>query len=243
MAPEVGDLVLKKTAERLERIVSTNESLYRLGGDEFVFIYKEYSDHQDCLSLCERIDNILSVPFRIEDKEIFISASKGIAVYPDYGSNMHELFKNSDIALQKAKRDEKRKCLPFSENMSEEIKRKKHLETELKKALERDELQLYFQPKIDITENKVIGTEALLRWHCDELGYISPAEFIPVSEESGLILDIDRWVFLNACQQIEKWMKMGISNQKISVNISGNHLKQGKIISTIISDFEHCENS
>lgn len=230
---EVGDTLLKKITERMKKIVSTNKSLYRLGGDEFAVICKEYSDNQNCQSVCKKIDNTLSVPFRIDGKEIFISASKGIAVYPDSSLNMYALFKNSDIALQKAKQQKKGKCLAFSENMSEEIKHKKRIEIELKKALEEDKLQLYFQPKIDIIKNKIIGTEALLRWKLDKIGYISPAEFIPIAEESGLILDIDRWVFSKACQQIKQWMKMGLRDQKISVNISGHHFKQGNLVKTV----------
>jgi len=225
--------LLKKIAKRMGKIVSKNNFLYRLGGNEFVIVCKKYSDNKNYQSLCERIVNILSTSFRINGKEFFISASKGIAIYPDSSSNVYELFKNSNIALQKAKKEVKGKCLSFCESMANEIKRKKYLEIELKKALKENKLQLYFQPKFDIIKNKIIGAEALLRWKLNKEEYISPAEFIPIAEESELILDIDRWVFLKTCQQIEKWMKIGINDQKISVNISGHHFKQEYIIKTI----------
>ncbi|HAS79772.1 MAG TPA: GGDEF domain-containing protein, partial [Fusobacteriaceae bacterium] len=204
-----------------------------LGGDEFAVIIKKFSNHEDLSHICNRVLNALDKSFKIEDKEIFISASIGVAIYPHDGSNVNTLFKNSDLAMYKAKSEGKNKYSLFSQEMNQDLKNKINLENNIRRALKNNEFELYYQPKIDIKEDKIIGVESLLRWKNNEGKYIPPSHFIPIAENSGFILDIDRWVFMQACLQIERWEKLGMKDQKISVNISGLHFKRGHIINTI----------
>lgn len=229
----IGDLFLTKIARSLKENLHKGEALYRLGGDEFAIIIKNFSDQKEISNICSRILKTLDKTFKIEDKEIFISASIGVAVYPHDGLNVNTLFKNSDLAMYKAKNEGKNKYRLFSQEMNQNLKNKLNLENNLRKALKNNEFELYYQPKIDIKQNKIIGIESLIRWKNDQGRYIPPSYFIPIAETSRFILDIDRWVFMEACLQIERWEKMGMKNQKVSVNISGFHFKRDRIIKTI----------
>jgi len=229
----IGDLFLTKIAKCLKKELYEHELLYRLGGDEFAIIIKKFSNHEDLSHICNRILNALDKSFKVEDKEIFISASIGVAIYPHDGSNVNILFKNSDLAMYKAKSEGKNKYALFSQEMNQDLKNKIDLENNIRRALKNNEFELYYQPKIDIKKEKIIGVESLIRWKNNEGKYIPPSYFIPIAESSGFILDIDRWVFMQACLQIECWEKLGMKDQKISVNISGLHFKRGRIINTI----------
>ena len=229
----IGDLFLTKISKCLKENLYKNEILYRLGGDEFAIIIQKCSDHKEIAKICNRVLKTLDNSFKIEDKEIFISASIGVAIYPHDGLDVNTLFKNSDLAMYKAKNEGKNKYRLFSEEMNQNLKNRINLEDNMRKALKNNQFELYYQPKIDIKTNKIIGTASLIRWKNDEGNYISPSDFIPVAETSGLILEIDKWVFMEVCLQIKRWEKMGMKKQKVSVNISGLHFKRGRIINTI----------
>ena len=229
----IGDLLLIRVAERLRRNLRKNNIICRLGGDEFAVIIEEFSSRQEINFVSGRILKVLEAPFLIDDKEIFISASIGVAVYPEDGSDVNTLLKNSDLAMYGAKDRGKNGYYFFSEDMKHASNSKMEIDTNLRKSLINGELCLYYQPKIDIAQNKIIGTETLLRWFKNGKIYKAPSEFIPIAESTGFILEIDRWVLLSACRQIEEWEKNNIKGQKISVNISGLHFKQGLIIKTV----------
>lgn len=230
----IGDLLLTKVAERLRKNLRKSNVIFRLGGDEFAVILEGISDREQIKYISNRILKVLKLPFKIEEKEIFISASIGVAVFPEDGFDANTLLKNSDLAMYGAKKRGKNSHYFFSEEMDNETNRKMEMDTKLRNALKNNELKLYYQPKIDVSQNKVIGAEALIRWFKDGEIYKSPSEFIPVAETTGFILEVDKWVLLGACRQIQEWEKMGIKDQKISVNISGLHFKQGLIIKTVM---------
>ena len=230
---DIGDKLLKKVADRLRKKIRKCQIIYRMGGDEFAIIIQNLSSREDISVISNRIRNFLKTPFRINDKEIFISASIGIAIYPYDGTNVNNLLKNSDIAMYKSKNRGKDIYSFFSEEMNFNTKITMEIETNLRNAIKNNEFQLYYQPKIDVLKNKVIGAESLLRWFKDGKQYMGPFEFICIAESTGFILEIDKWVLLTACTQIKNWAKIGIKDQKISVNISGKHFKQNRIIKTV----------
>jgi len=230
---DTGDLLLIKVGKALKRAVDIENMIYRLGGDEFAIIIEGDSDHIKIKKICDNILNSLNNFFKIKNKEFFISASIGIAIYPNDGTSLKTLFKNSDLAMYKAKNGGKNKYCFFSKEMNWDLKNEVKMEMNLRKALKENMLKLYYQPKIDATKNEIIGLESLLRWVNDEGEYIPPSVFIPLAEKSKLILEIDRWVFMETCRQIDLWEKMGIKDQKVSINISGDHFKQGRILKTI----------
>ena len=229
----IGDLLLTRVAERLRKNLRKNNIICRLGGDEFAVILEEFSSRQEINLVSKRILKVLEAPFFIDDREIFISASIGVAVFPEDGDDVNTLLKNSDLAMYGAKDRGKNGYYFFSEDMNHSSNSKMEIDTKLRKSLKNGELCLYYQPKIDIAENKIIGTETLLRWFKNGEVYKAPSEFIPIAESTGFILEIDRWVLLSACRQIEEWEKNNIKGQKISINISGLHFKQGLIIKTV----------
>ena len=230
---DMGDLLLIKVAKSLKKVVGVNNTIYRLGGDEFAVIINRCSDHAKIKKICNDILNNLNNFFKVKNKEFFVSASIGIAIYPNDGTSLKTLFKNSDLAMYKAKNSGKNKYCFFSKEMNWDLKNEVKMEMALRRALKKNMLKLYYQPKIDATKNKIIGLESLLRWVNDKGEYIPPSVFIPLAENSKLILEIDKWVFMETCRQIDLWEKMGIKDQKVSINISGVHFKQGRIIKTI----------
>ncbi len=229
----IGDVLLTRVAERLRKNLRKNNIICRLGGDEFAVILEGFSDRKEINYVSNRILKVLKLPFIIDGREIFISASIGVAVYPEDGFDVNTLLKNSDLAMYGAKDRGKNGHYFFSEEMNHATNSKMEIDTQLRNALKNGELQLYYQPKIDVFENKIIGTESLLRWFKDGKLYKAPSEFIPIAETTGFILEIDRWVLLTACRQIVEWEKNDIKDQKISVNISGLHFKQGLIVKTV----------
>jgi diguanylate cyclase (GGDEF)-like protein/PAS domain S-box-containing protein len=229
----IGDVLLTRVAERLRKNLRKNNIICRLGGDEFAVILEGFSDRKEINYVSNRILKVLKLPFIIDGREIFISASIGVAVYPEDGFDVNTLLKNSDLAMYGAKNRGKNGHYFFSEEMNHATNSKMEIDTQLRNALKNGELQLYYQPKIDVFENKIIGTESLLRWFKDGKIYKAPSEFIPIAETTGFILEIDRWVLLTACRQIVEWEKNDIKDQKISVNISGLHFKQGLIVKTV----------
>ncbi|WP_372715191.1 diguanylate cyclase domain-containing protein, partial [Ilyobacter sp.] len=190
----IGDVLLTRVAERLRKNLRKNNIICRLGGDEFAVILEGFSDRKEINYVSNRILKVLKLPFIIDDREIFISASIGVAVYPEDGFDVNTLLKNSDLAMYGAKDRGKNGHYFFSEEMNHATNSKMEIDTQLRNALKNGELQLYYQPKIDVFENKIIGTESLLRWFKDGKLYKSPSEFIPIAETTGFILEIDRWV-------------------------------------------------
>jgi predicted signal transduction protein with EAL and GGDEF domain len=202
----------------------------RLGGDEFVIVLRDIADPKEAATVAVRIAGVLAKPFEVLDQEIFLTASIGICVYPDGGSTVAELLKHSDAAMHDGKALGKNTYRFFTPKIDEAGKERLTLATSLRRAVERDELVLYYQPKIEIGSGRVVGAEALLRWRHPTLGLIPPGKFIPLSEETGLILPIGKWALEAACEQAKRWQQLGLSDFSVAVNVSGRQLQDGNLV-------------
>ncbi|MEN2767035.1 bifunctional diguanylate cyclase/phosphodiesterase [Ornithinibacillus xuwenensis] len=228
----VGDLLIKEVGHRVANILDTNQTLYRVGGDEFVIIFSGASKELT-KGLAEKIMVSLSEAFIINGYDMVTTASMGIGVYPDIADNAEDLFKNADVALYRAKESGRNTYQFYTPELNDSFVRRKLLEKDLHEALEREELFLYYQPQIDIQNNKLVGVEALIRWNHPKLGLISPSEFIPIAEETGLIIPIGEWVLQRACTQIKEWHSAGLGSFRVAVNLSARQFQQGNLAETV----------
>ena len=232
----LGDLVLQATSERLRKSIRLSDafaqtgmsqhsiSLARLGGDEFTALLSLIERNEDAAIVAERIRINLAQPLTFGEHELTTTTSIGIAIYPDDGETAEDLLKNADLAMYYAKRSGGNMYCYFSSYMMEMAMRKLTMENYLRKAIERKEFNLFYQPQLDIDEGSFNGLEVLLRWDNKELGSISPAEFIPLAEETGLIIHIGEWVLRQACSQAYTWCNQGIHLNRIAVNVSAVQL-------------------
>ncbi len=231
---DVGDRLLRSVAERLDEVLSDAcvgrtqrvvPLLARLGGDEFTIMCKGIEQSADAAQIAERLQHALAAPFNLGEHQVMVGASIGIANYPDHGSEPEPLVQNADRAMYWAK--ERGGGYRFFEPVMDTAAREKlELENELRRAVATDALSLYYQPQVDIPSGRVVGVEALLRWHHPRLGAISPGTFIPIAEASGVIMQLDRWVFENACKQQRRWAQQGLGDLRIAINIGALSLQQ-----------------
>ncbi|WP_169744125.1 EAL domain-containing protein [Paenibacillus wynnii] len=227
-----GDLFLKKVAERLAGNLALKGMVYRLGGDEFCLIITQTSPEK-VSTLAQLIIDELSVPFIIKKGEYFTSPSIGISLYPTDGCQPDELIRLADIAMYKSKKHGGNTYQYYSSLLDGENYNKLKLDKELRKAIENHEFVIYYQPKVNLTTGKIIGWEALLRWLHPERGLVPPLEFIPIAEETGLIIPIGHWVLQEACQQMKKWQEAGMSELSIAVNISPRQFRDKNLIQNV----------
>jgi diguanylate cyclase len=229
---DVGDQVLQITGERLRKSIRSCDtlilpgleqngiSLARLGGDEFTVMLSTIGSAEDAAIVAERIRINLSEPILLKEHELVTTTSIGIAIFPEDGNTAENLLKNADLAMYYAKRVGGDTHCYFSVKMQEIALRRLMLENHLRRCIERNELELYYQPQLDMNKKVFSGVEALLRWRNKELGWVSPAEFIPLAEETGLIIPIGEWVLRKACVQMQAWRSQGIPLTRIAVNVS-----------------------
>ena len=217
-----GDELLRIIAKRLQGVVRANDIVARLGGDEFTILLDELEDSKDFLYVVNRIQEVFRQPINLEGREMFITASIGIAVKDKKYELPEEIVRDADIAMYRAKTTGKARYEVFNQEMHEQISYRLRLETELRMALERSEFSVLYQPIIHLTTNQVIGFEALARWYHPEYGNISPVDFIPIAEETGLIVPIGEWVLRESCRQICEWQQLFPDNSDlyVSVNLS-----------------------
>lgn len=214
-----GDELLKTLARRLKTAVREQDTVSRLGGDEFILVLPG-TDNTGAGHVAEKVMELAAQPFQIEQHELNVTPSIGIAMYPSDGSDFDALCRSADIAMYRAKQDGRNSFRFFTSLMQAEARRGLQLENSLRRALERDQLSLVYQPQVSLVSGQVIGAEALLRWRHPELGEVSPAEFIPVAESTGLIVPIGEWVMRTAVQQLKAWMAQGMAPLVMSVNLS-----------------------
>ncbi len=242
---DAGDHLLQEVATRLTNGVRKSDSVARsdkeealdavsrLGGDEFIVLLNELSRTEDAAIAANRILADLSQPFKLSGQEVFITASIGISVYPSDGTDADSLLKAADIAMYHAKNQGKNNFQFYAESMNAATLERLNLENELHRAIERNEFFLQYQPKLDARSRKVVGVEALIRWKHPDKGMISPAEFIPLAEESGMIVRIGEWVLNTACRQNKSWREMGLPSVSISVNLSNRQFSHKDLIETV----------
>jgi diguanylate cyclase (GGDEF)-like protein len=239
-----GDQLLRQVAQRLEICVRgtdivardtprTPGLLSRLGGDEFTVLLSDLSREDHAALVARRIRLAMQAPFQVDGRELFVTPSIGIALFPGDGADAATLLKNAEIAMYHAKQQGAAQAEFYRKELNVRSLERLTLENALRRALERSELQLYYQPKIAILTGHIAGAEALLRWNNPELGMVSPAEFIPIAEECGLIADIGDWVLHEACEQSARWERAGYPPLKISVNVSRPQLVRNRMIEAL----------
>ncbi len=240
-----GDEMLKQVADRLSNCIRKSDSISRysadefravvarLGGDEFTILLTEIAQVHDTIKVAQRILDAIALPFDIEGQEVFITASIGIAIYPIDGENVDTLLKNCDAAMYHAKNEGRNNYKFYEQSLNKTALDILNLENNLRKALDKQEFRVYYQPRIDIRTRNVVGFEALIRWQHSQKGIIPPSEFIPMAEETGLIIPIGEWVLNEACKQNKTWQAAGFAPVFISVNLSGKQFKQQNLIKVI----------
>ncbi|HQE67140.1 MAG TPA: EAL domain-containing protein, partial [Bacillota bacterium] len=229
----VGDIILKEFAKRLKSSIRENDIAARFGGDEFIIMLLLAKENYEILHIANRILEEISKPFVLDSIELHITASLGIAKYPDDGSDSTVLIRNADIAMYRSKENKNRKITMFESELDEEVREYFKIKNNLRNAVTNNELFLEYQPIIDAVENKIIGAEALLRWNYEGRKVIQPMKFIPVAEKNGYMQSIGEWVMLEACMQNKLWQNKGYSPIYVSVNVSIIQLEQPKFYETV----------
>ena len=228
-----GDNLLQQVAERLRKYVRATDTISRLGGDEFVIVLTNISSPKDVANIAHNIIDAICQPFFILAREIFINLSIGVAMYPEDGKNTKELLAHADAALYHAKESGRGRYMFFEESMNREIVQRIEMETAMRHALARKEFTLYYHPQVDMRSGKIVGVEALIRWHHPELGLVLPDRFITLAEDCGLIEPIGEWVLHTACAQFQDWRSRNIAPTRLAVNISSRQFMQTNFVDII----------
>jgi diguanylate cyclase (GGDEF)-like protein len=230
---EAGDMLLVEIADRLRKALRSSDIVARLGGDEFVVVLEEATERLDVERIASHLLVTLSQPLELSGHECHTTASIGIAMYPQDGVDAQMLTKNADMAMYLAKEDGKNGYRFFTKEIRNQSIERLTLESALRRALERDQFSLHYQPKIDMGSGQITGVEALLRWNHPELGLVSPLQFIPLAEETGLIVPIGRWVLKQACAQNMAWQRRGLRPVSMAVNLSPRQFADDRLLHDI----------
>lgn len=236
---DVGDLLLKQVAERMAVCLRRSDTIARLGGDEFVAVLPDIESEHEIAFVAEKMQEKFGDKFVINGHDLSITPSIGISIYPDDGADSDTLLRNADMAMYRAKNTGRNTLQFYRPEMTEHITERLKLEMQLRHAIGRKELSLVYQPQVDMASGAICGMEALLRWQHPTMGSISPARFIPVAEESGLIVEIGEWALREACMQGRIWQAQGYELVPIAVNVSGVQLKRSRFaerMSAILSE-------
>jgi diguanylate cyclase (GGDEF)-like protein len=228
---EAGDKLIMAIGDLLTKSLRRADTVARLGGDEFAVIVEDIDGPEDAISIADNLTTILAHNVRLDDQETYTGASIGIAIYPDDGDDARTLLKNSDTALFRAKERGRHGFQFYKPEMSVTAMERLELENSLRKALERDEFVVHYQPTIDLHKNEVVGVEALLRWQHPEKGIINPCDFVPLTEDCGLIVPIGEWLIRTVCKQLRLWHEEGLENQNVSINIAPRQFRDQDILS------------
>ena len=218
---------------RLETEDATQALLSRLGGDEFTILLPNLQEVEVAAKVAERVLEQLRGAIKIQGKEFFVTGSMGIALYPNDGDSVDVLLKNADIAMYHAKQGGRNSYRFYTTHMDEQVQLRLSMESKLKRALENKELDLHYQGKVEISTGRIVGVEALLRWYNPEMGQVSPAQFIPMAEETGLIVPIGEWVLDTACRQAKLWEQAGLVSVNMAVNLSSHQFRRGGLIEMV----------
>ncbi len=228
-----GDQLLLNVGEQLKHKLRKSDTIARLGGDEFIMLQTSVKEMNEVYHLAARLLDIFKQPWILDDREFYITASIGISIYPNDGGNLHELMKNADAAMYRAKETGKNNFKIYTEELNLRIMARMEIESNLRKALEKNEFLLYYQPQIDLATGRIVSLEALIRWFNPSLGWVEPDEFIHIAEEIGLINSIGEWVLKAACEQIALMHAKGFDDVKMAVNLSARQFQQSNLIEII----------
>ncbi|MDO9218381.1 MAG: EAL domain-containing protein [Lacisediminimonas sp.] len=230
-----GDRLLKLVAQRLVKILRTTDTICRIGGDEFAVILESASSSRESESVAAKLLAALNEPFVIDNIDLHVTASLGLSIYPIDTTDLQALTRNADTAMYQAKNRGKNAFERFHPDMEQRAKKRVQLENSMRRAMERNELRVFFQPQISIATRRIVAVEALLRWEHPELGLIQPVEFIPIAEESGLIVPLGKWVLEAACQQAARWAAEGMRELHMAVNLSVRQMREETMVDDILS--------
>ena len=243
MGHNTGDTILQWTAGRLQSCtrhsdyISRNNpevKLARLGGDEFTVIVPDLSSAEDALTLAHRIREAIGCPFHLESRDVVLTTSVGIALYPDDGKDAETLLKHADTAMYHAKNEGRNNCQFYNVNLTLQAEHHMHLENDLRNALRQNEFFLVYQPQLDVAAGKFQSVEALIRWQHPQRGLVSPLDFIPLAEENGLIIPIGEWVLRTACTEAAQWHKAG-HPMRVAVNLSPIQMRDATLVDTVLN--------
>ncbi|HEX6832772.1 MAG TPA: EAL domain-containing protein [Rudaea sp.] len=231
MGHAAGDRVLKATGIRLRANVRESDTVARLGGDEFTVVLEDLRDNEEAERVAHKLMSVFSVPLGLETgQEVVITPSIGISLYPDHGQVPSDLLKFADTAMYQAKERGRNTYMIYTETMDAAARERANTVSALRKAIERNELSLVFQPKLALLDNQITGAEALLRWHSEDLGEVPPSRFIPLAEEIGIIVEIGEFVLDAACAQLKRWHDQGLGDLSVAVNLSVLQLLRGELV-------------
>ena len=231
---EAGDGLLQQVAERLQNCLRGYDVVARWGGDEFTLLLFGLRSAEDVSNIAERLLQRLAAPFQVQEQELYVTASLGIALAPYDGEDGQTLLRNADAAMYQAKAKGRNNYQVYFEEINANARTQLNLETDLRKALDRNELFLCYQPQVELLTGRWIGLEALIRWQHPDLGLISPAKFIPIAEETGLIEPIGHWVLQAACAQYQQWRKKGFPDLRLAVNLSAHQFHRSHLVRSIM---------
>lgn len=234
----VGELLLKAVAQRLMTCLGENQTVARLQVEQFAILLENVKQKQEIVNVAQTILHSLSQPFILEEQEVFVNANIGIALYPKDSKDTNTLIKYANIATDFAREQTSNSYQFYKHTINKACANKILLDTKLHYALERKELQLYYQPQVELQTGKIVGAEALLRWHHPEIGVVSPVDFIPIAEENGLIIPITKWVLMTACKQNKLWQIAGFPPLRIAVNLSGRYFNQPSFSKSLVNILE-----
>ncbi len=228
-----GDQLLREVARRLVLVLRRADTVARLGGDEFLLLLPGCRGAENAAKVAQKILDVMRQPYAINGQELSATASIGIALFPHDGGDGETLVKNADTALYRTKEQGRNSYQFYTNDMNARAFERLVLETQLRRALERGELALHYQPFVSVASGEITGVEALVRWFHPELGRVPPSEFIPLAEETGLILPIGQWVLTEACRQVREWQRVGFAGLRLAVNLSGRQFKQRNLVDII----------
>ncbi|MGH4121030.1 EAL domain-containing protein [Clostridium sp.] len=238
MGHDYGDKLLIYLARQMEGLINKKDTMCRLGGDEFILLHP-YNNEDEVESYARALLGLFDNFFEIDNKQMYITASIGVAIYPKDGNDTSTIMKNADSAMYKAKELGKNRFARFDEEMYLKLERKTRIDRILRNAIENKELSIHYQPQYDAKTNEIFGFEALLRLNSEEIGFVSPVEFVPIAEETGYIVQMDKWVLNEACSQSMKWLNAGYKFKRISINVSTVDMHQMDFLDTVKAIFKN----
>jgi len=230
---DIGDVTLVAVAARLREALRPGDTVARLGGDEFAIVLSDIAKVEDTPMIAQRILEIFTEPFHVDGREMFISASLGVTLYPMDGSDAETLLRNADTAMYRAKVHGRSTCQFYTAEMTQRANEDMALEGALRHAIAREELLLHYQPIVDLNNGRILGVEALMRWQHPQLGLIPPGRFIPLAEESGLIVPLGTWALRQACEQTRAWRTAGFNDLYVAVNLSSRQFREPDLANSI----------